>query len=286
MSEPAESLHDRYFGAEHVTVIEPAGRFGWIDLGELWAYRELLGTLALRQIRVRYKQTLLGVSWALIQPVLQMLIFTVIFGRMAQMPSEGYPYPVFVYSGLLAWNYFSTATSSAISSLVSNASLISKVYFPRLIIPLSSVLSGLVDLALASVVMLGLMLYYGVALTPSLLLLPLLLLGVMLTAAGVGAALGALNVEYRDLTHAMPFLMQIWLYATPVVYPPTAVPASLTWLLDLNPMTGLVDGIRSALLGKPFDLRAIGLSIGISTVIFVCGVLYFHRVERRFADVV
>lgn len=284
MPSSPETLHDHYFGAQHVTVIEPSTR--WLDLRELWAYRELLGTLALRQVRVRYKQTLLGVAWAIIQPLVQMVIFTVIFGRMAKMPSEGFPYPVFVYSGLLAWNYFASSTALSISSLVANASLISKVYFPRLIIPLSAVLSGLIDFAVAFVVMLGLMLYYGVAPTAGILLLPVLLLGVMLTVAGVGAGLGALNVEYRDLQHAMPFLIQVWLYLTPVVYPPAAVPEALRWVLDLNPMTGLVDAIRAAILGRPFDLPAIGRSVAIGGAIFVAGVTYFQRMERRFADVV
>ena len=271
---------------EKVTLIEPPKRFDVIDLRELWAYRELLGTLAMRQIRVRYKQTALGATWALLQPIVQMGIFTVILGRMAKIPSEGYPYPIFVYSGLLAWNYFAQATTSAVGSLVGNAHLVSKVYFPRLIIPFAAVLASLLDFAVAGLVMIGLMIHYDVAMTANLLALPLIVLGLMLAAAGVGTALGALNVAFRDLQHAMSFVMQVWLYATPVLYPAKLVPESLHWVLALNPMTGLTDGFRAAFLGKPFDFAAIGTSIGLSLVVFVAGALYFRRVERTFADVI
>lgn len=271
---------------EHVTVIEPPRRFGLLDVRELWAYRELLGTLTLRQIRGRYKQTVLGAVWALIQPLTQMLIFSVIFGHMVRMPSEGHPYPLFVYSGLLAWNYFAQATIGATHSLVSNAHLVSKVYFPRLFIPLASVCASLLDLAVASLLMVALLFHFDLAPTANLLALPLLVLGLMLTATGVGAGLGALNVTFRDLQHAMTFVMQIWLYATPVVYPASAVPDFLRWALAFNPMSGWTDAFRSALLGRPFDLDALAFSLAASGLVFVSGIAYFHRVERRFADVI
>ena len=286
MPQSRESSHEHYFGQQHVTLIRPAGAFSMVNYGELWAYRGLLLSLAARQIRVRYKQTILGAAWAVIQPVTQMVIFSLIFGRMAKLPSEGFPYPIFVYSGLLAWNYFAAATGSAAGSLVSNAHLVSKVYFPRLIIPFAAVLAGLVDFAIASLVMVGLMLFYGTGVSAGLLAAPLLVLAVMLTAAGVGTALGAANVAFRDLQHAMPFMMQVWMYATPVVYPADAIPPSLQWVIALNPMTGITDAFRAAFLGKPFDFAAIALSMGVAAVIFVLGTLYFQHVERRFADVI
>lgn len=275
-----------YLSRTRVTVIEPPGAFDLVDVRELWAYRELLGTLALRQIRVRYKQTLLGATWAVIQPVMQMVIFTVIFGYMVDMPSDGYPYPIFVYSGLLGWHYFSQAVGTATGSLVSNAHLVNKVYFPRLIIPLAAVCASLLDFALAFLVMIGLLVYFDVGLTANLLWMPALIAGLMLAAAGVGTALGALNVAFRDLQHAMVFVLQIWLYATPVVYPVSAVPEALRWVITINPMTGLTEGFRAALLGKPLDLPGLAISLGVSVTIFIAGTLYFHRVERRFADVI
>lgn len=286
MPERAPNPDDRYFGRDHVTVIRPPRMIELVDLRELWAYRELLLTLAMRQIRVRYKQTLLGATWAIIQPVVQMLMFTIIFGRIAKIPSEGYPYPVYVYSALLGWNYFAAATGSAVGSLVANSHLVSKVYFPRLLIPVAAILAGLVDFALASTVMAALMLFYGVGFTANLLLVPVLVLALMLTAAGVGIALGALNVAFRDLGHAMPFIMQIWLYATPVVYPASSVPDSLRWVTQANPMTGLIGGFRSALLGQPFDAVAIMGSVATAGIVFFIGALYFHRLEREFADIV
>jgi lipopolysaccharide transport system permease protein len=285
MSRTAQ-LRDEYFGHAHVTVLAPPRRFELLQLREIWVYRELLLTLAKRQIRVRYKQTVLGASWAVLQPVAQMLVFTVIFSRIAKLPSDGYPYPVFVYSGLLGWNYFATATGSAASSLVGNSHLITKVYFPRMIIPMAAVIAGLLDLAIASLVLIGLLLYYHVGITANLAAVPLLVVALMLAATGVGTALGALNVSFRDLGHALPFMMQVWLYATPIVYPKEIAPAGLQWLLNLNPMAGLTVAFRAAFLGRPFDLPGLLLALGISLLIFVVGTLYFHRVERRFADVV
>ena len=286
MSSSRETVHDQFFGREHVTVIEPPRRFALVSLREFWAYRELLVTLAMRTVRVRYKQTVLGVAWALLQPLMQMVIFSVIFGRVAKLPSQGFPYPVFVYSGLVAWNYFAASTTSAVGSLVGNAHLISKVYFPRLIIPCSSVVGGLVDFAVSAVLLIALMIYYRVGITANLLVAPLLVFGLAFTAAGVGMALGALNVMYRDLQYATPFMVQIWLYLTPVVYPAESLPDSLRWIVAINPMTGMVDAFRSVFLGKPFDVPAILISLAVSLLIFIVGAAYFQRVERRMADVV
>jgi lipopolysaccharide transport system permease protein len=285
-AESRESLHEHYFGHAHVTVIGPARPFELIDLRELWAYRELLATLARRQISVRYKQTILGAGWAIIQPLMQMVVFTVLFGKMANMPSEGVPYPVFLYSALLPWTYFTSATTSSVGSLVANAHLISKVYFPRLIIPLASVLAALIDLIVASIALLALMLWYHIAVTPQLLLVPVLVLGIMLAATGIGAGLGALNVKYRDLGYVMPFLMQLWLYATPVLYPAHLVPPAWRFIVKLNPLTGLITGFRDVVLGRALDPVAIAASLSVAALLFVAGTLYFHATERRFADIV
>jgi lipopolysaccharide transport system permease protein len=281
-----ESLHDSYFGEQHVTVIEPAKGWRMLDLKELWAYRELLLVLTMRDIKVRYKQTVLGVAWAVIQPVMTMIVFSVIFGNLAKLPSEGYPYPIFVYAALLPWTFFSNAIGTSASSVIGSSHLVSKVYFPRLIIPLSSVGAGLVDLAIASGILLLMMVWYGVGWTFNLLAAPLLLVAVVFTALGVGTLLAALTVAYRDFRYVIPFLVQIWMYATPVVYSKDLIPDKWQWLLFLNPMAGLIDAFRSAFLGKPFDYQAIGISFAISAAVFLWGVAYFEKVERRFADII
>lgn len=275
-----------YFEHGHVTTIVP--RHGWhmLNLRELWAYRELVWVLTLRDVRVRYKQTVLGAGWAVIRPVMAMAIFTVVFGRLAQMPSEGIPYPVFVYSGLLPWTFFAAAVSASANSLVGSQQLVSKVYFPRLIIPLSSVGSGLVDLLIATVVLLVLMLFYGVPLSKTLLLTPVLFLSVTMAALGVGTLLSALNVAYRDFRHIEPFLVQIWMYVSPVIYPVTLIPEKWRWLIYLNPMSGLIEAFRAVFLQKPVDFVGLGISCGVGLAIFVFGIAYFERVERRFADIV
>ena len=273
-------------GLDHITLIEP--RRGWhmLDWRELWAYRELLWVLTARDVKVRYKQTALGAAWAVIRPLLTMVIFSIVFGQLAKMPSDGYPYPVFVYAALLPWTFFAAAITSSGQSLVGSANLVSKVYFPRLIIPLSSIGAGLVDLAIATVVLLAMMAWYGVGFTWNLLAAPLLLAGVVFVALGVGTLLSALTVAYRDFTHLTPFLVQIWMYVTPVIYPVALVPEQWRWLLYLNPMTGLIEAFRSAFLGKPFDAGGIGLSFAVAFAIFALGVAYFERVERRFADII
>ncbi|CAG0928409.1 Teichoic acid translocation permease protein TagG [Rhodocyclaceae bacterium] len=279
-------LQEQYFGHQHVTLIEPTKGWRMLDWRELWAYRELLWVLTSRDIKVRYKQTVLGAGWAILRPFITMVIFSVVFGQLAKMPSDGYPYPVFVYAALLPWTFFAAAIGTSGGSLVGSSHLVSKVYFPRLIIPLSSVGAGLVDLLISTGILLLMMLYYGVGWSWNLLAAPLLLLFVVFTALGVGTLLSALTVAYRDFTHLTPFMVQIWLYITPVIFPVSLVPERWQWLLYLNPMTGLVEGFRSAFLGKPFDLNGLGISFAIAIAVFLVGVAYFEKVERRFADII
>jgi lipopolysaccharide transport system permease protein len=283
----AESdLHERYFGHEHVTVIEPTRGWRTLDLKELWAYRELLWVLTARDVKVRYKQTVLGFAWAIIQPVMLMIVFSIFFGRLAEIPSDGYPYPIFVYAALLPWTFFANAISTSGNSLVGSAQLVSKVYFPRLIIPLASVGAGLVDFAISACVLLLLMIWYGVGWSVNLLLAPFLVAGVVFTALGVGTFLSALTVAYRDFRYVIPFMVQFWMFATPVVYPASLIPADWRWLLYLNPMAGLIEGFRSAFLGSPIDVAALLVSLTIAALLFFVGVAYFERVERRFADII
>lgn len=275
-----------YFGHDHVTVIEPPGGWRMLDWRELWAYRELLWVLTSRDVKVRYKQTVLGSGWAILRPVLSMLIFTVVFGRLARMPSDGVPYPLFVYAALLPWIFFSSAVGTSAHSLVGSTQLVSKVYFPRLIIPLSSVGAGIMDLVISTAVLGAMMGWYGIGWTPQLLAAPLVLLAVVFVALGVGTLLSALTVAYRDFTHITPFLMQIWMFATPVVFPLTLVPERWRWLFYLNPMTGVIEGSRAAFLGRPFDLGGMGISLAMAVLVFALGVAYFEKVERRFADII
>ena len=286
MSRTKDSIQETYFGHEHETVIEPTKGWRNLDLKELWAYRELLWVLTLRDIKVRYKQTVLGVVWALIQPVMLMVVFSIFFGRLAKIPSDGYPYPIFVYAALLPWVFFANAISSSASSVVGSANLISKVYFPRLIIPLASIGAGLIDFAIATLVLLLLMIFYGVGWSVNLLAAPVLVVAVLFTALGIGTFLSALNVAYRDFRYVIPFLIQLWMFATPVVYPASLVPERWQWLLYLNPMAGLIEGFRSAFLGRPFDFEALGISFTVAVIVFLVGVAYFEKVERRFADII
>ena len=267
-------------------VIEPPRSWRMLNVRELWAYRELLWVLTARDIKVRYKQTVLGAGWAILRPFITMVIFSVVFGQLAKMPSDGYPYPIFVYSALLPWTFFAGAIGASGGSLIGSAHLVSKVYFPRLIVPLSSVGAGLVDLLISTGILLAMMLWYGVGWTPNLLVAPLLLIAVVFTALGIGTLLSALTVAYRDFTHLTPFMVQIWMYITPVIFPVSLVPEQWRWLLYMNPMTGLVEGFRSAFLGKPFDIQGIAISCAIAIILFVIGVAYFEKVERRFADII
>lgn len=261
---------------------------GWVTLklGDLWEYRELLYFLTWRDIKVRYKQTVLGVAWAVIQPLFTMLLFTLFFGRLAGLPSDGIPYPVFAYAGLLPWTFFSNAVTNSGNSLVGSSNLITKVYFPRMIIPGAAVLAGLVDFAIAFVILIGLMFYYHVSLTSHLALLPLLLALTSLLALGFGMWMSALNVKYRDIRYAMPFLIQLWMFASPIIYPASLMPQKWRWVLWINPLTGIIEGFRSALLGKPFDLPSLGISAAITIGLLVYSAYSFRRMERTFADVV
>lgn len=281
-----KNLQEEFFGHQHTTVIEPPKGWHMLNWRELWAYRELLWVLTARDIKVRYKQTVLGAAWAIVRPVLTMLIFSVVFGTLAKMPSDGFPYPVFVYAALLPWTFFATAISTSGQSLVGSTNLVSKVYFPRLIIPLSSIGAGLIDLAISTVILLLMMLWYGVGWSVNLLAAPVLLMAVIFIALGVGTLLSALTVAYRDFTHLTPFIVQIWMYVTPVIFPVSLVPERWQWLLYLNPMTGLIEGFRSAFLGKAFDMQGLGISFAMAVIIFVIGITYFEKVERRFADII
>ena len=274
------------FSHEHVTVIEPPRGWHGVDWRELWAYRELLGVLVARDVKVRYRQTVLGAAWAIVRPLLAMVIFSVVFGYLARMPSDGLPYPVFVYAGLLPWTYFAAAVASTSQSIVGSSHLISKVYFPRLIVPLSAAAGGLVDLAISTLVLLAMMLWYGVGASWQLLFAPLLLVAVVFTALGIGTLLAAATVAYRDFAHLTPFLLQVWMYVTPVIFPVSLVPPAWRWLLYLNPMAGLTEAFRSAFLGKPFDVAGIAVSFAVAMALFVAGLAYFQKVERRFADII
>ncbi len=262
---------------------------GWVSLrlGELWKYRELLYFITWRDVKVRYKQAVLGIAWAIIQPLMTMVIFSLIFGQLAKLPSEGLPYPVFIYCGLLPWQLFAGALQKGGTSLVGNAHLITKVYFPRLIIPLSAVAGGLVDFAISFVVLFGLMIYFGIAPSWSILLLPLFVLFTVLTALAVGLWVSALNVHYRDVQHIIPFMVQAWMFISPVAYSVELIPEGLWRILyGINPLTGVIQGFRWALLGghPPDELMAV--SIIVVGVLLLSGLFYFKRMEKTFADVV
>ncbi|NUO61985.1 MAG: ABC transporter permease [Gemmatimonadaceae bacterium] len=268
-------------------VIEPAARWPRVDLRELWTYRQLLFFLVWRDLKVRYAQTVLGIGWAVLQPLLSMLVFTVIFGRFAKVPSDGIPYAVFSLAAVVPWTYFSTAFSTSSNSLVTSANLISKVYFPRLVVPIAPVLAAIVDLLIGFVVLAALMMVYHVAPSPAaIFMVPLLVLLMAITATGVGCWLSALNIQYRDVKHLVPFLSQIWMYASPIVYPVSLVPARLRPFYALNPMVGIVEGFRSVLLQSgPIPWRLLGISAATGTLLLVGGALYFRRTERLFADI-
>jgi len=266
--------------------LSPSKTWVALNLRDLWAYRELLFFLTWRDVKVRYKQTVLGAAWAILQPLFTMLLFTLIFGRLAGMPSEGVPYPLFALAGLLPWTFFANAISSSGNSLVGSAHLVTKVYFPRMIIPGAAVAAGLVDLAVACVLLAGMMVYYGVALTWNVLLLPVLVLLTVLLALGVGMWMSALNVKYRDIRYALPFLVQLWMFASPIIYPATIVPQRWRWALALNPLTGIIEGFRSALFGRPFDRMAIGLAAVLTLAVLTYAAYDFRRMEKTFADVV
>ena len=271
----------------NVIIIKPRSKWIPINFKELYNYRELLYFLTRRDISVRYKQTLLGITWAILQPLFMMIVFTIFFGNMAKVPSEGVPYPIFSYSGLLLWTYFSQALSLSANSTVSEANLITKVYFPRLLIPAAAPVAGLLDYLIAMSILCVMMIWYRVTPSLSMLLLPLLVFCAFIAATGVGMWLSALNVKYRDIRYTIPFLVQLWLFATPVIYPITLLPEKYRWLLSLNPMGGVIDAHRACILGhKPIDWVSLGISMGTTLLIFVTGVFYFRRMERSFADII
>ncbi len=274
--------------AAPVTIIRPSRGWGGLDLGELWHFRELLYFLTWRDIKVRYKQTLLGAAWAILKPFFSMVIFSIIFGRLAGIPTDGVPGPVFYFTGLLPWLLFQDGISKASASLVTGRTLVTKVYFPRLLVPLSSVLGGLVDFLLSAVVLVGMMVFYHVPPTASLWSLPLFVLLTLVTGLGVGLWLSALNVAYRDVGYVTPFIVQAWMYASPVAYSATLIPQGLGRLVySLNPMAGVIQGFRWAVLGvgEP-SLAMLGLSSLVAVLALVSGLVYFRRMERTFADVV
>jgi len=267
-------------------VIEPRRGSLALNLNDLWQYRDLLYILTLRDIKVRYKQTYLGILWAVIQPLFMMIIFTAFFGRLAGIPSDGIPYPLFVYAGLLPWIFFSNALNSSGNSLVGNSSLITKVYFPRMIIPISAVASGLIDVLISFGLLLLLMLYYGIGFSPNIMMLPILTLLTALLATAIGMWMSALNVKYRDIRYALPFLIQLWMFATPIIYPSSLIPDKWRWLFILNPLTGLIEGYRSAIFGTPFDFVGLGVSNFIIFAALIYSAYTFRQMERGFADIV
>lgn len=274
--------------AESLTVIRPRRGWSGLRLAELWRYRELLFFLVWRDVKVRYKQTLLGAGWAILKPVFSMVIFAVIFGHLAGIPTDDVPAPVFYLTGLLPWLLFQDGVNKASSSLVTGRSLVTKVYFPRITVPLAGVLAGLVDFALGGIVLAGVMVYFGTRIGSAVWALPGFLLLTLLTAIGVGLWLSALNVTYRDVGYVTPFVIQAWMYASPVAYSATLIPQGAGRLLyGLNPMAGVIQGFRWALLGagQP-DLDMLWVSLGAVSVLLVSGLLYFKRVERTFADVI
>jgi len=269
------------------SIIKPSHGWAALNLRDLWLYRELIFFMIWRDLKVRYKQTLLGASWAILQPFLTMIVFSIFFGNLAKVPSDGVPYPIFSYTALIPWTLFSKALQDASRSLVANRHMITKVYFPRMILPLSSVMAGLVDFLIAFVVLLGMMWYYKIPPTVNVWVLPLFLLLALVTAVGVGLWLSALNVLFRDINYVLPFLTQFWMYLTPVAYPSSMIPTEWQVIYALNPMNGVVEGFRWALLdtGQPPGIMTLVSSIA-AVVLLISGMFYFRRMERLFADMV
>lgn len=269
-----------------IVSIRPSGKWSAIDLTALWAHRELLYFLTWRDVKVRYKQTVLGAAWAIIQPLFTMLIFTLFFNKIAGIKSGEIPYPLFAYAGLLPWTFFSNAVTNSSNSLVGSANLITKVYFPRMIIPGSAVAAGLVDFAIAFAVMVILMFYYGVSPSINLIMLPFMVVLTALLALGVGMWMSALNVKYRDIRYALPFAIQLLMFATPIIYPSSMVPAPWKHILIVNPLAGIIEGYRSVLFGMPFQWTSLGISVVITLGLLVYSAFYFKSTERTFADIV
>jgi len=271
---------------EPIVVIEPTRSWVAINLRDLWAYRELLYFLMWRDVKVRYKQTTLGIVWVVLQPLLTTLVFTIFLGKLARVPSDGIPYPLFVYAAMLPWTFFSSAVTNCSVSLVGNANLITKIYFPRLLMPAAAVGARTVDFGIAFVILIGLMIYYGVAITKTLLLLPALVVLVILLALGLGIWVAGLNVKYRDVGVMLPVALQLWMFASPVVYPSSLVPAKYQWLYHLNPLAGILDGFRAALFGQQINWTALGIATLFILALLIYAAYAFRRMEKNFADVV
>lgn len=268
-------------------VIEPKKSYFGINLRELWNYHELLYFLAWRDIKVRYKQTILGVSWAILQPLLMMLLFSLFFGKLAGLPSDGVPYPLFAFAGLLPWTFFASAATTSGNSIVNSSNLITKVYFPRLLVPTAAIVAALLDFAITFIVLGALLVYYRVTLTLSILMLPVLIALLTILTLAFGVLMSALNVKYRDIKFALPFLIQLWFFASPIIYPSSMVPERWRWILALNPMTGIIEGFRASLFArKPFDWMMIMISAAVSLLLLVLSVVMFKRMEKTFADIV
>ncbi len=282
-SDRAETLS---LPAQPLVRIRP--RRGWAALNprDLWSYRELLYFLAWRDVKVRYKQTLLGVLWAVLQPVCTMLIFWLFFGKLARMPSDNVPYPVFALAGLVPWTFFASAVTTSGNSLVGSANLVTKVYFPRALVPAAVVLAALVDLAIAFAVLAVVLAVYRIGLSWQFLLLPGLVGLLAVLALSVGTWLSAINVKYRDVRHAMPFVIQLWMFITPVIYPASLVPEKWRWLLSVNPLTGITEGFRAALFAQPMNWTSLGTSTALTVGLFIGAVCYFRRTEAAFVDII
>ena len=267
-------------------IIEAGRRWAGLDLLDLWLHRDLFFFLIWRDVKVRYKQTVLGAAWAILQPLLTMVVFTLFFGKLAKVPSDGVPYPIFAYAGLLPWTFFSNSITASSNSLVGNAALITKVYFPRMVIPGAAVGAGLVDFGIAALILVAMMAYYGFGLSvAALMLLPLVLLTAVLALA-VGLWMSGLNVKYRDVRYALPFCVQLWMYATPIIYPISFVPERWRWILVLNPLTGIIGGYRAALFGRPFAWWELGVSTILTLLSLIYAAYSFKQMERDFADVI
>ncbi len=271
----------------NIKIIRPSSTFQFFDINEILHYRDLLYFMIMRDLRVRYKQTILGGLWVILQPLLFMLLFTFFFGKLAKISSDGIPYPIFNFSALVVWIYFSNAITLSSNSLINNINLVSKVYFPRIIIPMSPIVAGLVDFSIAFVLLIGMMIYYHIYPTIMIFFVPVFLLITVMTASGIGMLLSALCVKYRDIKFTIPFLVQFWMYASPIVYPTSMVPQKYQFLYALNPMVGVIEGMRSVLLGSiEFPARIIIVSVIMSIVILFLGLFYFKKVERFFADII
>ncbi len=272
---------------EPTLVIQPRRHLFALDIKAIWEYRELLYFLIWRDLKVRYRQSAIGVGWVILQPLMTMVVFTAVFGKFVGVPSDGLPYPIFIFSALLPWTLFANSLTRGSASVVGNTQLVSKIYFPRLILPLSGVLSPVADFAVAFVILIGMMVWFGISPTWGILALPLLVLLAILTALAIGLWLSALNVRYRDVGHAVPFLVQIWMFITPVTYPVSLVPEKWRLLYSLNPMTGVIEGFRWALLGQQSpDFAVITVSAVMMFTLLVTGIVYFRYTERTFADVI